>query len=107
MRLTNDGLFNKQLLLNKLMLISFGLWLGLSTAALAEDVGSALPSGPSRKKSIDFDDEGTVEGMSMPLDSLTQTSDKDKNQKDPHLYRKRIRFREEMTSTVKELGYSP
>ncbi|MBI4925380.1 MAG: hypothetical protein HY843_05600 [Bdellovibrio sp.] len=59
----------------------------------------------SLQKVIDFDDE-VVEGMNKrPLDTLSQISEKNKNKKRPHLYRKRAGFRTEIQETLYELKF--
>ena len=57
-------------------------------------------------KVIDFDGD-VVEGMNKrPLDSLSHISDRDKNKRKPHLYRKRAGFRTETAETLKTMRYS-
>ena len=58
-----------------------------------------------RQKSIDFEDD-LVEGMNKrPLDSLNQISERDKKHRKPHLYQKRIGFRDETGEILRELRY--
>lgn len=67
----------------------------------------AAATPPQRMRVIDFDDE-VVEGMNKrPLDSLSHISDRDKQRRSPHLYRKRIGFRTETQMTLRELRYAP
>ena len=69
--------------------------LGLVAApsAWASDTSARAQHPPSnRKKVIDFDDE-MVEGLNKrPLDSLSQISERDKNRRKNHLYKKRTSF---------------
>ena len=58
-----------------------------------------------RQKAIDFEDD-LVEGMNKrPLDSLNQISERDKKHRKPHLYQKRIGFRDETSEILRELRY--
>jgi hypothetical protein len=67
--------------------------LGLSTASYAE----------KRGRVIDFEDE-LVEGVNKrPLDSLSQISERGKNGRKAHLYRKRGSFRNETQETLMEV----
>ena len=62
-------------------------------------------SDKKRQKSIDFEDD-LVEGMNKrPLDSLNQISERDKKHRKPHLYQKRIGFRDETGEILRELRY--
>jgi hypothetical protein len=57
----------------------------------------------SRGKVIDFEDE-LVEGVNKrPLDSVSQISERDKNGRRTHLYRKRQSFKNETHETLTEM----
>ena len=84
---------------------SFYRWLlgiGLIIAMIAH-ANTASAEDSKRQKSIDFEDE-VVEGMNKrPLDSVSQISEKDRNKRKPHLYRKRAGFRDETIQTLGEI----
>lgn len=79
-----------------------------AAAAVAGSV-SALAAKVERDKRfkvIDFEDE-VVEGMNRrPLDSLSQISDRDRDLKREHLYRKRVGFRNETAETLSTLRFN-
>lgn len=73
-------------------------------------ISSAAPQGPfaggKRHKSIEFEDE-LVEGMNKrPLDSVSQIGERERANGRPHLYRKRVGFRQENRNTLREMRYS-
>ena len=75
--------------------------------AIAVVLGSlaVLPAGaaPKRAKVIDFEN-GVVESLTKrPLDSLSQISERDRNKRKIHLYRKRQGFRNETQETLTEV----
>ncbi len=66
---------------------------------------STIPTLASeRRKVIDFDDE-LVEGMNKrPLDSVSQLGDASRKKNKPHLYRKRMSFKNDVNETLKTAG---
>lgn len=75
----------------------------LATAVLSINPANA---DKSRQKVIDFEGD-VVEGVNkMPLDSLTQISEKEKRRRKLHLYHKRRGFRTETQETLREMRYA-
>lgn len=75
---------------------------------IASVVSSSAFAGKSkRQRTIDFDDE-VVEGLNKrPLDSLSQISERDRKRHKPHLYHKRVGFRDETRETLHQLRLVP
>lgn len=62
-------------------------------------------AGNSRQKVIDFEDD-VVEGLNKrPLDSLSQISESERRKRKPHLYKKRVGFRTETQTLLRDLRY--